>query len=65
MIDRTAVATLDTFEAADRADREERWAMTPQERLAAMELLRRVRYPDGRTAPRLERVLESVEFSPT
>ena len=63
-LDRTAVATFDSFEAADAADRLEEWAMSPQERFGILEFLRRQQYPDGRTPPDFQRVLDSVEFPP-
>ena len=49
-----------SFEDADRATREERWAMTPMQRLAILEQLRRDRYPNG-NPPGFERVLEVAE----
>jgi hypothetical protein len=54
--------SFSSFEDADEADRRERWAMTPEELLIALETLRSYNYPDGETAPRLQRVLESVEY---
>ena len=59
MIDRGAIQIFDSFEDADEADRRERWAMTPGERLIALELLRSYHYPSGEI-PRLERIFESV-----
>ncbi len=65
MIDRSAVQVFESFEEADRADRIERWSMKHDERLSMLEHLRKNYYPDGKTAPRLQRVLESVEFPPS
>ncbi len=64
MIDRSAVQIFGSFEAADEADRIERWSMKADERLQLLEQLRRNYYPDGKTAPRLQRILESSEFPP-
>lgn len=61
MIDRGAIQIFDSFEEADEADRRERWAMTPAERLIALELLRSYTYPRGEPAPRLQRIFESIE----
>ena len=61
MIDRTSFRTFDSFEEADQADRLERWRMTPDERMTVLEQLRRYQYPDGNTAPGLQRILETAE----
>lgn len=52
------IQVFDTFEAADDSERLERWKMSPDERLEILERLRSLKYPDGKTAPRLRRVLE-------
>ncbi len=62
MIDRSILGIFDSFEAADEADRLARWSMTPGERLEAVKMLRHCHYPDGKTAPSLQRVLESAEL---
>ena len=59
---RTLMA-FDSHAAADEADRRERWAMTRNERLSAVETLRRYMYPHGKPTPRLQRLFESVERS--
>jgi hypothetical protein len=64
MISKPAFETFDSFNAADDATRREHWMMTMEQRLAILEQLRMQAYPDGQTAPRLQRVLESVAFSP-
>lgn len=61
VIDRVRFASFDSFLEADEADKRERWALSPIERLELLERLRRQMYPDGETAPRLQRVLEIVE----
>jgi hypothetical protein len=64
MNSRSTVETFDSFTAADDATRREYWMMTMEQRLAILEQLRMQAYPDGQTAPRLQRVLESVAYSP-
>ena len=55
------IQIFDSFEAAEEAERKERWAMPPAQRLEILESLRSLTYPDGKTAPRLQRSLEVVE----
>jgi hypothetical protein len=62
MIERTELASFRSFEEAEEADRRERWAMSPEERLIALERLRSYMYPDAESPPRLQRVFESVEL---
>jgi len=60
-IDRAAIGVYCSFEEADEADREYWRNKTPQERLAALELLRQNAYGyDDPTTSRLQRVLEIV-----
>jgi hypothetical protein len=59
-LDRTALSVVSSFEEADRQDREYWRSRTPYERLAYMELLRRINYGPA-AAARLQRVLEVVE----
>lgn len=54
------VAVFSSHEEAARIDREQAWALTPQQRLAQLEELRRIMYPNG-VAPRLSRTAEFVE----
>jgi hypothetical protein len=56
--------TFDSFAAADAATRREYWSMTMEQRLEILEQLRMQAYPDGQTAPRLQRVLEPVKWAP-
>lgn len=65
MIDRTSFETFTTFAAADEAARRERWAMSADERLDALEQLRCYQYEDGEASPRLQRILETIEFPPS
>lgn len=64
MTPKTTFATFDSFNAADDATRREYWMMTMEHRMTILEQLRMQAYPDGQTAPRLQRVLESVAYSP-
>ena len=64
MTPKTTFETFDSFSDADNATRREYWMMTMEQRLTILEQLRRQAYPDGQTAPRLQRVLESVAYSP-
>lgn len=60
-LDRTAISMFASFEAADRAEREYWHSRTPDERLAAMELMRQAAYGYNDSATsRLQRVLEIV-----
>lgn len=59
-IDKTALSIVSSFEEADKQDKEYWHSRTPYERLAYMELLRRINYGNAATA-RLQRVLEIVE----
>ena len=61
---KTTFEMFDSFSAADESTRREYWMMTMEQRLTILEQLRMQAYPDGQTAPRLQRVLESVTYSP-
>ena len=64
MISRPVLEAFDSFTDADAATRREYWMMTVAQRLMILEQLRMQAYPDGQTAPRLQRALESVAYSP-
>ena len=55
------IQVFDSFEAADQAERQERWTMTPIQRLEILEQLRALKYRDGKTPPRLQRFLEVAD----
>jgi hypothetical protein len=59
-VDRSAFAVVESFDAADAADRQFWWAQTPEARLQAAQYLREINYGDAATA-RLQRVLEFAE----
>ena len=56
------IQSFTSFEEAELKEREERWEMTPEKRLELLETLRSYQYPDGKTAPRLQRVFESLKL---
>jgi hypothetical protein len=58
-----SVLQVSTLEAQGD-DRQYWFAKTPEERLAAMEYLRRINYGHDRVRTRLQRVLEVIEFPP-
>lgn len=55
------VLTFSTLETSDSDDTLYWLTKPPIERLMALEVLRRQLYPNGATAPRLQRLLEIVE----
>jgi len=59
-LDRTELTSCD-FHEAEKADRAYWMSKTPQERLAAMEYLRRLAYGESACTARIQRVLEIVE----
>ncbi len=59
-IDRSKLSVTSLFDTSD--DKEYWLSKTPQERLAALELMRQINYGYDPTTARLERVLEIVEF---
>jgi hypothetical protein len=56
-------ASFSTHAEAEQDDRAREWAMTPQQRLRDLEVLRQQRYPNG-IAPRLQRTAELLECPP-
>ena len=60
-MDKTAFAVLSLAEAAE-ADRTYWWSKTPEERLAALELMRQIHYGYDPSTERLQRVLTIVEL---
>jgi hypothetical protein len=63
-VDRTAFSVFDSFEEADAADAAYWRSRTPAERMAHLELLRRINYGE-RAAGRMERVLVIEPELPT
>jgi len=50
------------FQEADDADRQERWSKSPAQRLKILESLRKLRYDKNKSANRLQRFFEVVDF---
>jgi hypothetical protein len=53
-----SIQVFNSLDDADDSERLERWNMSPDERLEILERLKSLKYPDGKNAPRLRRVLE-------
>ena len=63
-VDKEAFSVLSSFEEADAADKAYWHSKTPQERMAALELMWQINYGYDPTTERLQRVLEVAEFTP-
>ena len=64
-VDKEKLSVLSSFEEADEADKAYWHSKSPQERMAALELMRQINYGYDPTTERLQRVLEVVEFTPS
>ena len=64
-VDKEAFSVLSSFEEADEVDKAYWHSKTPQERMAALELMRQINYGYDPTTERLQRVLEVAEFTPS
>ena len=64
-VDKETLSVLSSFEEADDADKAYWHSKSPQERMAALELMRQINYGYDPTTERLQRVLEVVEFTPS
>ena len=62
-VDKKAFSVLSSFEEADAADQAYWHSKTPQERMAALELMRQINYGYDPTTERLQRVLEITELT--
>jgi hypothetical protein len=60
-MDKTAFSAMTFAEAAEQ-DRTYWWSKTPEERLAALELMRQIHYGYDPSTERLQRVLRIVEL---
>jgi hypothetical protein len=60
-MEKARIVVVDSFEEADRQDRELFWSMTPLQRWEIMEELRRRNYGDEAVSSRLLRLLEVAE----
>ena len=64
-MDKDTFSVLSSFEEADEADKAYWHSKTPQERMAALELMRQINYDYDPVTDRLQRVLEVAEFTPS
>ena len=64
-MDKEEFSVLSSFQEADEADKAYWHSKSPQERMAALELMRQINYGYDPTTERLQRVLEIVEFTPS
>ena len=64
-VDKEKLSVLPSFQEAEEADKEYWHSKSPQERMAALELMRQINYGYDPTTERLQRVLEIVEFTPS
>ncbi len=63
-VDRKTLSVLSSFEEAAEADKVYWHSKTPQERMAALELMRQLHYGYDPATERLQRVLEIDELTP-
>ena len=63
-VDKEVFSVLSSFEEAAKEDKAYWHSKTPQERMAALELMRQINYDYDPTTERLQRVLEIAEFIP-
>lgn len=63
--DKEKFSVLSSFEEADEDDKAYWHSKSPQERMAALELMRQINYSYDPTTERLQRVLEVAEFTPS
>ena len=62
-VDKEAFSVLSFFEEASEDDKTYWHSKTPQERMAALELIRQINYGYDPTTERLQRVLEIAELT--
>ena len=62
-VDKEEFSVLSSFEEAAEADKAYWHSKSPQERMAALELMRQINYGYDPTTERLQRVLEVAEFT--
>jgi hypothetical protein len=63
-LDKTKFAVFHSFEEAEEAERQYWWSKTPQERMVALEVNRKLIYGYHRATARLERVLRVTKRTP-
>ena len=62
-VDKETFSVLSSFEEATEVDKAYWHSKTPQERMAALELMRQINYGYDPTTERLQRVFEIAELS--
>ncbi|MDE0019114.1 MAG: hypothetical protein OXU51_23235 [Candidatus Poribacteria bacterium] len=62
-MDKEEFSVLSSFEEADEADKAYWHSKSPQERMAALELMRQINYGYDPTTERIQRVLEVAELT--
>ncbi len=62
-MDKEEFSVLSSFQEADEADKAYWHSKSPQERMAALELMRQINYGYDPTTERLQRVLEVAELT--
>ena len=62
-VDKEAFSVLSSFEEAAETDKAYWHSKTPQERMAALELMRQITYGYDPTTERLQRVLEITKLT--
>jgi hypothetical protein len=60
-VDRTKISIFSSFEESEKAEREYWRSRTPEERMLALEMMRRIAYGYDEDSPGLQRVLEITE----
>jgi hypothetical protein len=60
-VDRTKISVFSSFEESEKAEREYWRSRTPEERMLALEMMRRIAYGYDEDSPGLQRVLEITE----
>lgn len=56
-LERKEITSFSSFQEANEAECLERWSMAPTQRLEILENLRRLQYPNRKSAPRILKVL--------
>ena len=64
-VDKEAFSVMSSFEETDEVDKAYWHSKTPQERMAAFELMRQINYGYDPTTEQLQRVLEIAKFIPS
>lgn len=62
-MDKEEFSVLSSFKEANEADKAYWHSKTPQERMAALELMRQINYGYDPTTERLQRILEIAELT--